>query len=83
MSLVMIKTKEEIVQVASDYDGPAKTVYLEPKYVRASFKIASLKYSVFIKPKHWKILADRSYSCVSQVERVVKRYKVFRDIGYN
>ena len=82
MSLVMIKTENSIVQVVSDYDGPSKTLFLGPKLVRTLFKMASLKYNVFIKPRHWKIFVGRNYQSAQQIERAVKRYKVFGDLGY-
>ena len=55
MSLVMIKTKKEIVQVASDYDGPAKTVDLEPKYVRESY-VTGIFTLIFVMPHHPRLL---------------------------
>ncbi|MFK7823588.1 MAG: hypothetical protein AB8G05_05500 [Oligoflexales bacterium] len=82
MSLVMIKTNNEVIQVASDFDSLSKPLYLGPKYVRALFKLASLKHNIFIKPKHWKIFVGRNYQSVQEIERVVKRYKVFGDLGY-
>ncbi|MFK7827866.1 MAG: hypothetical protein AB8G05_27205 [Oligoflexales bacterium] len=81
MSLVMIKTDNDIDQVSCDYEDSCENL-LQPSHVRVAFKMACGKYSVFIKPKHWQRFVGRKYSSVHQIERVVKRYKVFGDLAY-
>ena len=50
--------------------------------VKRLLLLSCQQHGAYIKPKHWPLFVNRQYGHAEEVDRAVRRYKVFGDLGF-